>query len=127
MSSVFLTKDQLLDPTIGRKKAEVEIPELGGKVRLLEPSGGCILRVKELQKRQKAGDAGAEVEIFKELLSSGLIDQQNRPLFDMTTVPAFLEAIPLAAAGRLVEEINKLMQDEEKPEGNPSLPSPSGA
>lgn len=132
----ILTKEQLLSAS-GRKSAVVDVPELGGKVRLLEPSSACILRVRALRAgkphvpqladtespapRENAGTGALELDVFRHLISSAVVDAANKPLFTLETVDSFLESIPIEAAGKLVAEINKLMVDEKEPsEENPS-------
>lgn len=141
----ILTKEQLLSAS-GRKSAVVDVPELGGKVRLLEPSSACILRVRALRAGKTqlpaVGDSegppptpeviglgdNVELDVFRQLISSSVVDAANKPLFTLETIDSFLESIPIEVAGKLVGEINKLMVDEKEPtEGNPSVASASAA
>ena len=106
----------------GRKVKEIDVPELGGELRVRMISGTDTFRLDE-QTKKHPDDAAGQVRL---LFISTIIDEEGKPLFDGRTVQVLMER-EWPCVMRLAEEIQEfcgLNQDEKETVKN-SEPTPA--
>jgi hypothetical protein len=108
----LLTKQQILSVQ-GRRYAEIEVPELGGKIRLASLSAGSSLEYKKLDRRRAAGE-DCEREQMVLLLSSSCVDAAGAKIFDKESAEAFLDVMTIEMMHLIAAEIVKLSTPPEK-------------
>lgn len=114
---MLLTKDQLLRGT-DRRTIEVDVPELGGHLRLRAPSAAAALRARELYSKKDA----SESDLMRVMVAALCVDEKNEPLFTEDEAGKLLDAVSPATMGLLSEKFAELSGGGEP--GN-SEPSPS--
>lgn len=114
MPSVRLTKEQLLKPK--RRYVDVEIEELGGMVRIGSFSGLTATRYTELAERKSKGEH-VDQEMMILVVSSALLNEDNKPLFTEEEARDFLAAASTEVVAQISEEIAKL-RPKERSSGN---------
>lgn len=105
---MILTREQALKVS-GRSFATLEVPELGGELRLASLSAAPALVANALKERGAKGE-DVEREYFLLLLVSAVVDEKGEPLFDRAsaedlllrvsaeTILMIVQAIPAANA-----------------------------
>ncbi len=134
MSSVLLSKSMLLS---GEKlrTMDLELPELGGAVKLREPSSAAAMRVRELQARAQpkrgpssykvdtenegelmevpgpiiAPGEDVEADLMAEMIASTVLDEHGNLAFSRGEALQVLDRIPLATSTRFVKAFNQLI------------------
>lgn len=111
----FLTREQILSAQ-GRRYGEVDLPELGGKVRVASLPAAKLFAYQKLQRRREAGE-DVEQEMTLLLLSGGCVDENGAPLFDRESATALLEVLSVEAMTKLVSAISALTNPKKDDEG----------
>lgn len=128
---MLLTKGQMLKVE-GRKHKDIDVPELGGQVRVTNISAGCGITLKEI-----ADKGGSQRDMALAMFTSCVVDEKDDPMFDEAEALAFIAKISSETLSLIVSEITALSRSAksaangaEVPAGNPSsatqlAPSPS--
>lgn len=101
---MFLTAEQALKVE-NRRFGEVEVAELGGKLRIASLSADAALRLGELKKDDKAGDR----QLMHFLVREACVDGAGAPLFSEQQVVDLLGRVSIDAATALVESISSFI------------------
>lgn len=110
----------------GRRYASVDLPGLGGKLRLASLSARRAFEFRKLMEQQNKGE-NVEFEITRLLLIGSVVDDEGRPVFDEKSAEAFLDRVSPTMAAGLVTEVTKLQSEGKADAGNPSGASPNAA
>jgi hypothetical protein len=114
-----------------RKFKDVDVPELGGQLRLASISAGCGLRLKDLEMGE-AGDKNQR-EGTLAMFETSIVDEDGKPLFTAEEAEQFLSTISTETLGLIVSAITSLSGKAAKtngvevPAANPSAAAQSGA
>lgn len=103
-----LNKEQALKVE-RRKFRDLDVPELGGALRIANVSAGCGLRLKELT--AEATLEGREVDqraMTLAMFASSIVDEGGRPLFDEREAEQFVDRISAETLGAIVSAITAL-------------------
>jgi hypothetical protein len=135
--NIFLTKEQLLTPK--REYMELELPELGGSVRLSSYSARAAIGSSDIAQRRENGEL-VTADMIRLTLSAGIVDADGKPMFTDETVNGLIDALSPATVTKLCEAIGELnakhrekqLQKKENGElgnskANPSDAQPSGS
>ena len=125
----LLTKEQALKVE-RRKFRDLDVPELGGTLRVASISAGCGLRAKELD-----GSAAEQRLTSLAMFESCIVDENGRPMFSAEEAAAFLESISVETLSLILSAITELSgkpksksaNGAEVPAGNPSAAAPSAS
>lgn len=133
---MLLNKSQILKVE-RRKFKELEVPELGGALRLASLSAGCGMRLKEASKLE-LNERALSVILF----SSSIVDEKGEAIFSEDEATKFVELISIETMNLLVQEIlalsgrgrtkltavaNGVEAAPEVPPENPSAAAPSSS
>lgn len=118
---------------------ELDLPELGGALKLREPSSAAAFRVQALRARampkqlpngEMAPGEDTETDLLAEMLCSTVLDENNNLAFTRAEALQVIDRIPLAAMQKIIGAFNQLATrtqvKPEAPEGaepNPTKPS----
>jgi hypothetical protein len=116
----FLTKEQILAAQ-NRRTTDVEIPELGGTLRVRAPSAAWNFRAKAMKKRLEKGEE-VELELMAEMLEAACVDQKNKPIFDREGAKAALDAMDIETINKIVSAFHELAAPKAK-----TAPAPAAA
>jgi hypothetical protein len=108
----YLTLDQLVNPK-NLKHEEVEIEELGVKIRLAELNAGRSLEFKALE-QSKAKNSSEDVERKQMvvLLCGSVVDEDGRLMLNEKTANQFINAVSFRTLQRIVDKILKMSTPE---------------
>jgi hypothetical protein len=111
----FLTKEQIIAAQ-DRQFMEVDVPEWGGKVRLVSFDADQAMQHSDLMQRRKEGKPGPNP--ISLMLAASIVDADGSPLFKGKDIEALGKKSP-AVLMRLVEAVSKLnnLGKDETPEG----------
>ena len=98
---MLLTKEQILKVE-GRRFKTIEVPELGGSLRIASLSAGASLKLKQL------GDTDDQRAMALVMFKGSIVDEKNAPMFDAEATEAFLDAISVETLGFILGEITSL-------------------
>jgi hypothetical protein len=124
---MLLTKGQILKVE-KRKFRDLEVPELGGQIRIASISAGCGLSLKELGAK---GDSQREMALV--MFGSSIVDEHGAPMFDSDTASQFLNMISIETMNQIVGAITELSRGKPSANGaevagaNPSVAAPSAS
>lgn len=129
---MLLTRDQILKVE-GRRHKDIEVPELGGTIRVMSVSAGAGLELKLI------GDADNDRRgIAVTMFADAIVDDQNNPVLDQESAKILVQKISIETMNLLIREILALSRSPEKkvengaaaaeaPIANPSEGSPSAS
>jgi hypothetical protein len=100
-----LTKENLLKPK--RRQIVVDIEELGGALKLQEPSAAAVLEIRDLQKLVLAGTK-ADTDLFAVMVAAIVANDDGSLVFSTEEARQFLSAAPLTAVVKIIEHFNEL-------------------
>lgn len=106
----LLTKDQLL-AVKGRRVVEIEVPELGGRVRLASPTASAAIALRALHLRAEKGE-NVEEEIAVTMLSCALVDADGKPLLSASDARAWIEGAAIETVTRLMSVVTEFVAAE---------------
>lgn len=133
---MLLNKGQILKVE-KRKFKELEVPELGGALRLASLSAGCGMRLKEASKLELNERASAVI-----MFSSCIVDEKGEAVFSEDEALKFVELISIETMNLLIHQIfvlsgrvtekpkavaNGVEAAPEVPPENPSAAAPSSS
>ena len=126
----FLSKEQILAASRTRFR-DIDVPELGGKLRVRTLSAAASTKAEELQERLKAGEK-VQLQMLGHLLVSAIVHPEtNERLFSDEDATLLLESLDMQSVASLIPKIEAAFSPEEKPAGNseasPSAGLPSGS
>jgi hypothetical protein len=123
----ILTQEKLL-AVQNRKFELVDVPELGGSVRLGSPTAATVIEIRQLERRRAKGE-DVEKDLTLLLISSTVVDGVGRAVFDKETAAAFLDRISPDTMAKLVEESTRMMKGATQGQApaSPSVASPSAS
>lgn len=103
----------------------IDVPELGGTLRLMQLSARVALKSRSLQAKQGSGEDVTEEQNML-IVMNGIVDGAGKPLFpSVEAATAFLDQIAPETYLKIISEIGSL-NVKASTEGNPSTASPSG-
>jgi hypothetical protein len=129
---MLLNRDQMLKVE-GRKFKLLDVPELGGQIRIASLSAGCGLKLKALGE-SKPDDSDRQMALA--MFESSIVDAAGAPMLDAQAAESFLNAVSPEAMTLIVQEITALSRSKvpangaesaEVPLGNPSVAAVSGS
>lgn len=120
----YLTLNDLTAPK-NRRFEDLEVPELGGKIRLAELPAGRSLEFKHLQgQKEKGGDVERKQMIA--LLVGAIVDEQGKAMLNEKTANQFIEAVSFKTLQLIVNKVLEMIAPppgESTVEGKVELPS----
>lgn len=126
MPSIQLTKEQLLKHK--RETADIDLPELGGVVRITSFSAKDTIRAQELSELRAKGEDVTD-RMTRLILSAAIVGPDGKKMFDEESVGELLETLSpetTSQLGQAVGELNRKARTKEAPPGN-SEASQSGS
>lgn len=116
----ILSAKEVLENVVTRRESTVNVPELGGEIRMLQPSADNGLQLQELGREVK--DNPKKDRAFTEkLLLISCVDAAGAPLFTEKSLKTFLARVSQDTLTALVKgaaELLKPLKGEEDAAGN---------
>jgi hypothetical protein len=123
MAKNFLTADQALKVEF-RRYGEIDVPELGGTLRLASLGASAALELMELQEAAKSGKNQRQLMLF--LIKNTCVDPEGNPLFDDAQASKLLERVSVATTTLLIEKMTGFIAEGlEKRKNSEASPSAS--
>lgn len=88
-----------------REYADLEVPELGGTLRISGVSASLIVKVQELNAAaRKAGDT-TNLSLFMLVLENCVVDGEGKPLFDGPSAKSFFDSITMQTVLSIMDAV----------------------